>query len=573
MTFDEVVEQAHVTTTLKNCVQSDQIGHAYLFSGTRGTGKTTMAKLLARAINCLNPHHGNPCNECAICKGILDGSILDVIEIDAASNNSVDDIRDIRDEVIYAPARAKYKVYIIDEVHMLSGGAFNALLKTLEEPPSQIVFILATTEPQKLPPTVLSRCQRYDFKRITDKGIAGRLGLIAADCEVSVTPEALLLLARLAGGALRDAISLLDQMVSTGRTVLDVPDVTELSGLASEAHIKAVCHAVVAHNTMRAFEKLTILMQEGRDIVQICAQMTAWMRNLLVAKITGNDALLSEIHPDDVAELKQTASNITREEILFLLKELAAHEMYLKRTDNPRIMLEVLIMRLSNRTAPDAEDLLERISRLEARILQLEQRPVSVASSEGSQVVPAISEKTVHTPLAAGRNTSTAIPEGVPVSAPLLADKMNSASTITSHAGSVPSIENNAGPASPSTAGTAPGFDLSPVWLKIIEAVRKMGSMKVYANLLDTQVQCPSPGVAVVLVPPDDLLKKKVLARNESTESIAAAISSIAGGSWQVKVADIGSQSGKTSEPEHDPILERLRELSEKNGIPMTIRE
>jgi DNA polymerase-3 subunit gamma/tau len=214
LVFEDVVEQEHIVKTLKYSVTAGRIAHAYLFCGTRGTGKTTMAHILSRAINCLNPQNGDPCNECEVCKGILEGSILDVLEIDAASNNSVDNVREIRDEVIYAPSTARYKVYIIDEVHMLSTGAFNALLKTLEEPPSHVVFILATTEPHKLPATILSRCQRFDFRKISVEGIVQRLDKVAHANGITFEKEALRLISRLADGALRDALSIMDQCMS-----------------------------------------------------------------------------------------------------------------------------------------------------------------------------------------------------------------------------------------------------------------------------------------------------------------------------------------------------------------------
>ena len=213
-TFDEVLGQEHITRTLRQQVLKGNIGHAYLFSGTRGTGKTSAAKILSRAVNCLNPQDGNPCNECEICKGILDESLMDVIEMDAASNNSVDDVRDLKEKVIYPPSRARFKVYIIDEVHMLSKGAFNALLKTLEEPPKHLIFILATTEPERLPQTILSRCQRFDFKRITNKDIVLNMKNITGGLNVEIEDRVLSLIARNSDGAMRDALSLLDQCIS-----------------------------------------------------------------------------------------------------------------------------------------------------------------------------------------------------------------------------------------------------------------------------------------------------------------------------------------------------------------------
>ena len=232
MNFDDIVEQEHAVAALRQSVILGKIGHAYLFCGTRGTGKTSIAKVFSRAINCQHPVNGNPCNECEICKGVIDGSLLDVIEMDAASNNSVDNIRRICDEVMFMPAKAKYKVYIIDEVHMLSTGAFNALLKTLEEPPAHAVFLLATTEPHRIPATILSRCQRYDFRRISNESIVKRLSFIAAKQNISIEPDALSAIATIGDGALRDSVSLLDQVSTTsGATTITRDDILRITGI------------------------------------------------------------------------------------------------------------------------------------------------------------------------------------------------------------------------------------------------------------------------------------------------------------------------------------------------------
>jgi len=273
LTFEDVVEQRHIVTTLKNSIKNNTVSHAYLFCGTRGTGKTTLAKIFARAVNCTNPSDGSPCNECMTCKGILDGSILDVIEIDAASNNGVDDVREIKEAVMYVPAVTRFKVYIIDEVHMLSTGAFNALLKTLEEPPANVVFILATTEPHKLPATILSRCQRFDFKRITVKGIEERLKEIAKDCGVSVEDDAIRLIARISEGGMRDAISLLDQCINIGNTTITHKDVIEISGLSATEAVNTFAGAIVDKDVPVALNAIKEAMEQGRDLKPFCNQL------------------------------------------------------------------------------------------------------------------------------------------------------------------------------------------------------------------------------------------------------------------------------------------------------------
>jgi DNA polymerase-3 subunit gamma/tau len=305
LVFEDVVEQEHVVKTLKNAVKSARIAHAYLFCGTRGTGKTSMAKIFSRAINCLNPRDGDPCNECDICRGILSGSLLDVIEIDAASNNSVDNIRDIRDEVIYTPSSAKYKVYIIDEVHMLSSGAFNALLKTLEEPPSHAVFILATTEPHKLPATILSRCQRFDFRRIPIESIMGRLDRIAEASGVSLHKEASKLIAKMADGALRDAISILDQCMAVGAKEVSYEDVLTVVGIVNDTFISEIVDAINSKDINHILKMVEKLVMDGKDISKFVSDLVLYYRNLLICKITDKPEEIIDVTPDAVENMKR----------------------------------------------------------------------------------------------------------------------------------------------------------------------------------------------------------------------------------------------------------------------------
>lgn len=266
LTFNELVGQDHITRTLKNQIISNRIGHAYLFNGGRGTGKTSSAKIFARAINCLSPKDGEPCNECEICKAILSGSLTDVVEMDAASNNSVEDIRAIRDEVNFLPTLAKYRVYIIDEVHMLSTGAFNALLKTLEEPPAHVKFILATTEPQKLPATILSRCQRFDFKRISNEDIVKRLEVVCKEADIEITKEALKTIAVLSEGAARDALSILERCVQEGNTGIDEDKVKELVGIPKTTFVSKIVENIINNNAEGALKALNEILEDGKDI-------------------------------------------------------------------------------------------------------------------------------------------------------------------------------------------------------------------------------------------------------------------------------------------------------------------
>ena len=266
LNFSEMVGQEHITRTLRNQVIEQRVGHAYLFNGGRGTGKTSAAKILARAVNCLNPKDGEPCNECEICKAILSGSLTDVVEMDAASNNSVEDIRAIRDEVNFLPTRAKYRVYIIDEVHMLSTGAFNALLKTLEEPPEHVKFILATTEPQKLPATILSRCQRFDFKRISTQDIIKRLEIICKESNIQISKEALELIAILSEGAMRDAISILERCAAEQTEEINEDKVRDLVGIPKITYINKLAKGIINKEPEEAINIVNTILEEGKDI-------------------------------------------------------------------------------------------------------------------------------------------------------------------------------------------------------------------------------------------------------------------------------------------------------------------
>ncbi len=362
-TFDEVLGQEHITTTLKNQIQSGNIGHAYLFSGTKGTGKTSTAKILSRAVNCLKPVEGNPCNECEICRGILDESIMDIIEMDAASNNSVDDIRELRDKVVYPPSRTKYKIYIIDEVHMLSKGAFNALLKTLEEPPRHLIFILATTEKERLPQTILSRCQRFDFKRITTKDIVSNMKNICHELNISVEEKALKLIARNSDGAMRDALSLLDQCISYKGENLSYQDAIDILGIANTDLLFSIVDDVKEKKLQSLLFEIDHIIQEGKDVNQFIKDLIYHFRNLLIVKSSKNAIDLLEMDEETVNRLIQQSEDISLEFILQALDILNKSESQAKWSTQPRIILEMAMIKLVN--LEDEMDLMERVKRLE----------------------------------------------------------------------------------------------------------------------------------------------------------------------------------------------------------------
>ena len=350
MNFDDIVEQEHAVSALRQSVLSGKIGHAYLFCGTRGTGKTSIAKVFSRAINCLHPVNGNPCNECEICKGVIDGSLLDVIEMDAASNNSVDNIRRICDEVMFMPAKAKYKVYIIDEVHMLSTGAFNALLKTLEEPPAHAVFLLATTEPHRIPATILSRCQRYDFRRIPSESIVKRLGYIAQKQNIAIEQDALSAIASIGDGALRDSISLLDQVSTTsnGKTITR-DDILRITGIVDEAFLHQFASAILEGRAADLLPLCKELTMDGRDLIRFTLDLAQYFRNILVTQVSANPQALIESTSAAIAQMRDLGRRTDTATILFFITRLSDLAGELKWSPSARTSFEIMMLRLASR--------------------------------------------------------------------------------------------------------------------------------------------------------------------------------------------------------------------------------
>lgn len=342
LNFSEMVGQEHITRTLRNQVIEQRVGHAYLFNGGRGTGKTSAAKILARAVNCLNPKDGEPCNECEICKAILSGSLTDVVEMDAASNNSVEDIRAIRDEVNFLPTRAKYRVYIIDEVHMLSTGAFNALLKTLEEPPEHVKFILATTEPQKLPATILSRCQRFDFKRISTQDIIKRLGIICKESNIQISKEALELISILSEGAMRDAISILERCAAEQTEEINEDKVRDLVGIPKITYINKLAKGIINKEPEEAINIVNTILEEEKDIDNFLWELIKYIKDILVYKSTSK---LEVYNQEEIKNIKELADSTDKERLLRLIYELSELANNIKWSSQKAIMFEAGIIK------------------------------------------------------------------------------------------------------------------------------------------------------------------------------------------------------------------------------------
>ena len=385
--FDDVIGQNHVTSTLSNEVKEGKLSHAYLFTGSRGTGKTTCARILAKAVNCLHPVYGNPCNECEICKGIDNGSVLDVIEIDAASNRGVDNIRDLRDEANFTPSKAKYRIYIIDEVHMLTIEAFNALLKTLEEPPEHVKFILATTEIHKLPATILSRCQRFDFRRISPEDISSRLHKVCEIENFTLENDAAMLISRIADGGMRDALSLLDQCVS-GTDIVTVERVTVAAGLTNRDYLYKLAEAIKDKDCSSALKIVDELHNASCDMERLCTELVNHFRNLLIVKTIDKPAELIICTDEEFVSLKEQATGFTLEKVLSCLSCLEETAGNMKRGVNRRVEAEMALIRLCSPKLDNSVDsLIARISALENAIKngefsQVKQIPVQTIKQE-----------------------------------------------------------------------------------------------------------------------------------------------------------------------------------------------
>ena len=403
--FEDVVGQRAIVTALKNQITAGRVGHAYLFTGVRGTGKTTCAKIFAKAVNCLHPEGGDPCGECEICKGIDNGSLLDVVEMDAASNNGVDDIRDLRDETAYTPSACQYKVYIIDEVHMLSTAAFNALLKTLEEPPAHVIFILATTEIQKVPATILSRCQRYDFTRIGPEDIARRVEYIAGEEKLELTSDGAELIARLADGALRDALSILDTCAGVTAKI-DADVVRRMAGVTDRSYLFHISDALEAQDAAAALAQLAQLRQQSVDVKRLTEELIAHYRALMLAALPGGQALLSGVSPEEEALYLQKGPEMGQREAIRAIRTLGTALEHMTRGSDQRIELELALFSLSE---PPQQMQAAAVQPAPARAAQPEApRPFAAA------VQPFASAPVQSAPAATAPQTPAAVAEPAP---------------------------------------------------------------------------------------------------------------------------------------------------------------
>lgn len=544
LTFEDIVEQEHIVKILKNSVNSGQIGHAYLFCGTRGTGKTTMAHILSRAINCLDPKEGDPCNKCEICKGILSGSILDILEIDAASNNSVDNIRGIRDEVIYASSHTKYKVYIIDEVHMLSSGAFNALLKTLEEPPSHVVFILATTEPHKLPVTILSRCLRFEFRKISIESIMERLELISKNHGVALDKSASRLIARMADGALRDAISLLDQCMSTGTSKITYDEALSVIGVVNDEFISNICTSIIAKDVEKLLQLVESLVMSGKDIGQFVSDLVYHFRNLLICKITKNPLEVLEVSTDVFEDIKEQSNNISKEEIVYIIKELSQLESSIKWAAQPRITLEVSLIRICEGfVSSGTGNLLDRLSALE-----------NIISSGSIHVeIPAGTQTSTHATTNSPQEPSKKEPKQEKVPLKKTSLRKDSKNMGSENTGQKPRI--------------------LKVWNEVLDELKNSGKMALHSHLSDTKAYELSNDSIGIVLDANNSFQKMFVSKSENMKIIQNILYKKLNRSVAVEFLskEISPQPKIAKTDIKDDIIEKARDFAEKSDIPLNI--
>ena len=531
--FSEMVGQEHITRTLKNQIMAGRVGHAYLFNGGRGTGKTSAAKVLARAVNCLNPQDGEPCNECEICKEALSGSLTDIVEMDAASNNSVEDIRQIREEVNFLPTKAKYRVYIIDEVHMLSTGAFNALLKTLEEPPEHVKFILATTEPQKLPATILSRCQRFDFKQISNADIIKRLKIVCDEIKVDVSDEALNVIAVLAEGGMRDALSILERCLQDGETKIDEDKVKELVGIPPLTYINNIVNAIANKDVETALNTIQDVTNDGKDIQNFLWEIIKYVKDILVYKTSKKLEMYSQKEIEGIEKLAQV---FTKEKLLSTIYSLSNLENDMKYSSQRLILFQVGIIKLCNddiqtNVATGGTVNNQELDMLKNRIRQLEARLDSV----GSTVINNSSKNV--------ENTYQNIAKTVPNNRP--AEKLE--------------------PKKPMQ--TIKVGDKLENWPNIIGQMKNSGKIMLYTNLINsTANQINDMTVGIRFSKPLTPFGKTILEKSENIQEIEKRVSMECGKPMKIKYID-ESQVSVEEKKEENPIQTFAKDMD----IPFNI--
>lgn len=529
LNFAEIVGQEHITRTLRNQIIADRVGHAYLFNGGRGTGKTSAAKVLARAINCLNPKDGEPCNECEICRGAINGSLTDIVEMDAASNNSVEDIRSIREEVNFLPTKAKYRVYIIDEVHMLSTGAFNALLKTLEEPPEHVKFILATTEPQKLPATILSRCQRFDFKRISNENIIKRLTTVCEKSNIEITKEALNIIAVLSEGAMRDALSILERCIQDGDNKIDEDKIKDLVGIPKITYIAKITEAITNYDVTQALENVDVVLTEGKDINNLVWELIKYVKDILVYKAAGKLDLYSE---EEIEKIKEISEKVSKEDLIDIVYKLSELENEIKWSTQKTIMLQAGIIKLCSKQAKIGNNIEERIEKIEKYL----------RSGNGVNMgAPSMVQNNVR--------QVNAMPVNNVSSGSVQQRKTTNTTSKTSNI-KTKKYSNKA----------------AEFWPEIVRDLKQNGKIVLYTNLMDTRAtEINDMTIGIEFPKGMTAFGKTVLEKQENIREISDMVSIACGKEMQIKYINNNSQVHQMTNEEN------LQNLANESDIPFNI--
>ena len=538
ITFSEIVGQEHITRTLRNQIVAGRVGHAYLFNGGRGTGKTSAAKILARAINCLNPQDGEPCNECEICKGAINGSLTDIVEMDAASNNSVEDIRSIREEVNFLPTKAKYRVYIIDEVHMLSTGAFNALLKTLEEPPEHVKFILATTEPQKLPATILSRCQRFDFKRISNENIIKRLNIVCEQSGIEITKEAMNIIAVLAEGAMRDALSILERCIQDGENKIDEDKIKDLVGIPKITYVHNIIDSLFKYDVDNTLKNVDIVLNEGKDINNLLWEMIKYTKDLLVYKASQKLDLYSE---EEIANIEEISKNVSKQDLINMVYELSELENDIKWSTQKTIIFQAGMIKLCNKEKAENKGLEERVEKIEKYL-----KSGKIGVVQNSAVM--------------GANVQQARTTSAP----------NNFSPRATMAGGTQATQTRRANTNTARKMETRNYssDAKQYWPEILTDLKQNGKIVLYTNLINTQAkEINDMTVGIEFKNGMTAFGKTVLEKPENVREISKMVSMACGKPMDIKYISNDTQVNQISQEES------LQQFANDSDIPFNVIE
>ena len=550
-TFSEMVGQEHITRTLRNQIIANRVGHAYLFNGGRGTGKTSSAKILARAINCLNPKDGEPCNECEICKSALNGSLTDIVEMDAASNNSVEDIRGIREGVNFLPTKAKYRVYIIDEVHMLSTGAFNALLKTLEEPPEHVKFILATTEPQKLPATILSRCQRFDFKRISNEDIIKRLKVVCNESNIEISEGALNIIAVLSEGAMRDALSILERCIQDGENKIDENKIKDLVGIPKLSYVNSIISAILEYDLDEVVKSTNQILNEGKDLDNFLWEMIKYVKDILVYKSCKNLELYTQ---DEISIINNLANKYSNERLIELIYELSELQNNMKWSTQKSILFQAGMIKLCYKKSQTVDENLEqRVEKIEnyLRSNNIENRNINNNSYNSYNNYSAgPTQNTINNTV---KNT-------------VIESKSNleNKNIVSSNS----NIEKNA--KKPENKASTYSGKIEEAWPKIVRDLKQNGKIVLYTNLMQTKaIEVNDMTVGIQFPNGLSAFGKTVLEKQENIREISNLVSMACGKEMQIKYIEGPSAKANSSMSVED----NIKNFANEADIPFNVIE